>query len=371
MSAAGDACSLFDAHIDGGLDLFDLVFVYLAAHLGLGLPRHADFDAVEGLHGVVYEPVVDILMYEDARTGAADLSLVEEDAELQSVHRHVPFAVGEVDVRRFAAELQRRRYQTVRRRLRHASADVGRAGKGQFPEPLVLQHELSGLGALAGDDVEDAGRQDVADEARKLQHRERSKARRFEYRAAARREHRRELPGRHEEGEIPWYDLSDDADRFAENYRHGVLVEHRRAAFLGAHRSREIAEVVRREGNVDGHRLTDRFAVVERFYHREMFFVCVNHVGDLEQKISPFGRGDIFPTLPCLPSRTYGKVYVFPRCLRTFGQRMPVSRAMGLKVFPVIRRPPFSIDKQPILFLQFRFIVQHIDTPLYFAFLRF
>ena len=145
VSAAGDTRALRDAHVDALLDLLDLVFVYLAAHLALRLPRHTDFDFVEGFDGVFYEFVVDVLMYEYARAGAADLPLVEEDAELQAVHRHIPFAVGEVDVRRFAAQFERRGDQAVRRRLGDVSADVGRAGEGQFPESLMLQHELSGF----------------------------------------------------------------------------------------------------------------------------------------------------------------------------------------------------------------------------------
>ncbi|MFR5880248.1 MAG: hypothetical protein ACLUEQ_05285 [Cloacibacillus evryensis] len=114
-----------------------------------------------------------------------------------------------------------------------------------------------------------------------------------------------------------------------------------------------------RRRDIDGHRLTDRFAVVQRFHHREVFFVGVDHVGDLEQDVGSLCRVDIFPALPGFPRRGHGKVNILPRSLGALGQYLSIGRTVGLEVFAVACRPPFSVDKQSILLLQFRFFVKH------------
>ena len=91
------------ADFDVAEDLFDLTAVDLGAHLRVFQPGQADFDAVEAFCQFSDEFVVDPFLDEDAGTGAADLALVEEDAQLGPVHGHVPIAVVEEDVCRFAA----------------------------------------------------------------------------------------------------------------------------------------------------------------------------------------------------------------------------------------------------------------------------
>ena len=234
-------------------------------------------------------------MDEYARTGAADLPLVEEYAHLQAVHRHVPFAVREVDVRRFAAEFKRRRDEAVRRGFRDVAPDFRRAGECELAEARMFEYVLTRLRALAGDDVEDSGRQYALDDARELQHRKRRYARRLEYRAAASGEYRRELPRRHEEREVPRHDLPDYADRLAEYQRKRIPVEHRGASLFGAHRAREVAEVVGRHRYIYVECFAYRFSVVERLDHCEVFFMRVDRVGDLHQNRRAFCRSDVLP----------------------------------------------------------------------------
>lgn len=70
------------ADFDVAEDLFDLTAVDLGAHLRVFQPGQADFDAVEAFCQFSDEFVVDPFLDEDAGTGAADLALVEEDAQL-------------------------------------------------------------------------------------------------------------------------------------------------------------------------------------------------------------------------------------------------------------------------------------------------
>lgn len=73
-------------------------FVDLCAHLRVRFPGQAYVYAVEAFHSLGHEFVVYILMHKYARPGAADLTLVEQNAQLQAVHSHVPLAVREEDV---------------------------------------------------------------------------------------------------------------------------------------------------------------------------------------------------------------------------------------------------------------------------------
>lgn len=109
FAAADQAGAFLLADFNVAEDLFDLTAVDLGAHLRVFQPGQADFDAVESFGQFGDELVVDPFLDEDAGAGAADLTLVEEDAQLGAVHGHVPIAVVEEDIRRFAAQFQCRR----------------------------------------------------------------------------------------------------------------------------------------------------------------------------------------------------------------------------------------------------------------------
>ena len=98
FTAAYQASAFFFADFDVAQNLFELTFVDLSAHLRFFQPRQTDFDAVEAFSQFVYEFVVNAALYEDTGTGAADLALVEEDAEFGAFHSHVPLAVFKEDV---------------------------------------------------------------------------------------------------------------------------------------------------------------------------------------------------------------------------------------------------------------------------------
>ncbi len=97
-------------------------------------------------------------------------------------------------------------------------------------------------------------------------------------------EGRCELPGRHQDREVPRDDLADDAERLVEVVGDGVVVDLATAMPSCARmRAREVAEVVDRQRDVGGHRLADRLAVVPRLGDREQLEVLLHPVGDLVQ----------------------------------------------------------------------------------------
>ena len=124
--------------------------------------------------------------------------------------------VGEDDVRRLAAELERDLLQVARRGLHDQLADLGRAGERDLSTSGCAPAPRPRL-AVAGDDVDHARR-----EARFLhqlaepQRRQRRLLGRLEHDRAAGRQRRAELPRRHQQREVPRDDLADHADRLAQ-----------------------------------------------------------------------------------------------------------------------------------------------------------
>ena len=87
---------------------------------------------------------------------------------------------------------------------------------------------------------------------------------RLQHDAVAGGERRRELPGRHQQREVPGDDLADHAQRLVEMIGDRVVVDLATAAFLGADAAGEVAEMVDRQRQVGRVRLADRLAVVDR-----------------------------------------------------------------------------------------------------------
>ena len=111
---------------------------------------------------------------------------------------------------------------------------------------------LAGLEAEAVDDVEHAGRQQVADQVGPQHDRGRRLLGGLQHDAVSGGQRRRQLPARHQQRKVPRNDLPDDAERLVEMIGDGVVVDLGEAAFLGADGAGEIAEMVDGERQVGG-----------------------------------------------------------------------------------------------------------------------
>ena len=168
------------------------------------------------------ERLVDRLLDEEPRAGAADVSLVEVDAVDDPLDRLVERRVVEDDVRGLAAELEREPLAGAGEAPLDLLPDLGRAGEGDLVDVLVLDERGAGA-AVARDDVDDArGQLGLAKDVGEEQRRERCRLGRLEDDGVAARERRRDLPGEHEEREVPRDDLARDADRARTPVREGV-----------------------------------------------------------------------------------------------------------------------------------------------------
>ena len=318
-AAGEDLGALLLSDVDVGEDLLQLVVGGLGAELGVGVQRVALDDLLGPGHGVGHEGVVDAFLDQGAGRAGADLALVEgEQGEaFQGLVVERVVGVGDVveeDVGALAAEFQGDRDQVLAGVLADQAAGGGFAGEGDLADPGAGGERLAGLDAEAVDHVDDAGRQQVADELHQHQDRGRGLLGRLEDDGVAGGERGGELPDGHEDREVPRDDLADDAERLVEVVGGGVVVELGQPALLGADGGGEVAEVVGGERDVGVEGLADRLAVVPGFGDGEHLEVLVDPVGDLVQDGGALGDGGLAPgrVQPC--GRRPGPARCLRRC---------------------------------------------------------
>ena len=84
------------------------------------------------------ELVVDRLLDEQPRAGASSIApWLKKMPEVRALEGGVQVGVGEDDVRRLAAQLERDALEVAGGRLRRSPADVGRAGEGDLVDVRV------------------------------------------------------------------------------------------------------------------------------------------------------------------------------------------------------------------------------------------
>ena len=151
--------------------------------------------------------------------GAADVALVEEDAVDDALDGLVERGVVEDDVGRLAAELERDPLVGAGDGPRDRLADLGRAGERDLVDVGVPDQRLAGP-AGAGDDVDDARRQvGLLADLREQQRGQRRGLGRLEHHGVAAGERGRDLPGQHQQREVPRDDLAGHAERRARRSR--------------------------------------------------------------------------------------------------------------------------------------------------------
>ena len=152
-------------------------------------------------------------MNKKARTGAADLALIEPDCIDKALDRAVEVGVVKDDVGRFAPKLEREAFARSCGRLTDAAADAGRAGEGDLVDAIVGGDHLA-YRAIAGNDVDDAlGQARLTADIGEEKGGERCIFGRLQDDRVAHCKGGRDLPRQHEKREIPRDDLAADAKR--------------------------------------------------------------------------------------------------------------------------------------------------------------
>ena len=126
-------------------------------------------------------------------------------------------AVGKDDVGRLAAQLQRHFLQVPGGGLQNQLADFRRAGEGDFVHVGMRRQGRAGGFAIARDDVHHSiGNAGLLNQFAQTQAGKRRLLRRLQHHGAARSQRRPQLPGRHQQREIPRNDLAHHAHRLAQ-----------------------------------------------------------------------------------------------------------------------------------------------------------
>ena len=325
-------------------------------HLGIGVEPRADLD----LLGLVRDPldhlVVDVALDVQARAGIAALALVEEDAVGRARDCHVHVGILVEHLRALAAQFKRDLLEIARGGLHDQPADLGRAREGDLVDAVVGRERRARV-AEPGHDVDHAGGQPgLEHQLTEPQRRERRLLGGLEYHGRAGGQCRAELPGRHQQWEVPRDDLPDDAHgllaRVGEHLRPGrgnggdrdrVALDLRRPA-------RHVMKQVGGQGDVRRLRDRQRLAVVERLEHGQLVSVPLDQIADAMDDLAALGRRHPAPARALVvkapASRSNGKLDVLGCAVRHAPETLLSRRVERLEGLPARRLDPFAVDQQ-------------------------
>ncbi len=267
------------------------------------------------------------------------MALVEVDAVDDPLDRLVERRVVEDDVRGLAAELEREPLAAAGEAALDLLAHLGRAGEGDLVDGCL--HERRAGGAVPGQDVHDAGgqlglAQDVAEGERGQWRR----LGRLEHGRVAGGERGSELPGEHQEREVPGDDLADHPEWPRTPVEESVL------ELVGP--ARVVEEVRRGERQVDVARLLDRLAAVERLEHRELARALLQDARDAEEVLGALASRQARPGREGLPRGGDRGGDVLGSGLGDLGERLLVPGRERREVAAGPGRDPLAADEEAV-----------------------
>ncbi len=328
--------AFLDPLADQTLDAFELHRSDDRADVDRLVARIADAQRLHAGAELGVEGLGDALVDQQARAGAADLPLVEPDGVHHPFDRAVQVRVVEDEKRRLAAQLQRQALARPRRRLADQPADLGRAGEGDLVDAGMPDQQLAGA-AVALDDVDHPGRQaGVAADPGEGGRGERGEFRRLQDHRVAHRQGRRDLPGQHEEREVPRDDLPGDAHRHVP----GELALHElRPAGV-------VVEVAGDQRHVEVARLADRLAVVHRLQDGEQARVLLHVAGERVEVPRAAVAAERPPSRLRGARRRHRGVHLCGAALGHAGERLAVGGAQGVEEFVHRRAAEGAVDER-------------------------
>ena len=264
------------------------------AHLGRVVLRVADAHVARRLDEQLGEAVVDGALDEDPRPRAAVLARVVEHGVRRGGGGLLEVGVGEDDVGRLAAELERDALDRPGRAAHHLLPDLGRAGEADLGDVGVLDQPLPDDRALADDDVDDAlGEAGLEREVAEPDRGQRRELGRLEHDGVPARERGAELPARDVEREVPGHDQPHDPERLAEGHV-DTAGDRDRLAVVLVDGARVVVEDLGDHADLAA-RARDRLADVARLEPRELLVMLLDERREPSQQAGPVGRRDLAP----------------------------------------------------------------------------
>ena len=158
-----------------------------------------------------------------------------------------------------------------------------------------------------------------------------------------------ELPGRHQDREVPRDDLRDHAERLVEVVGDGVVVDLAARALLPAQHAGEVAEVVDGQRQVGGQRLADRLAVVPRLGDGQRLEVLLDAVGDPVEDERSARPSEVLPQAGAGGVRgVQGGLDVLGGAAADLGEGPAGHRGDVLEVLALLRLDPVAADEVPV-----------------------
>ena len=231
-------------------------------------------------------------MHHEPRSGAAALAVVEEDGAGRSGDGLVEIGVGEDDGGTLAAELEGDFLQVSGGGFDDQAADFGRSGEGDFIDHLMGGERRARAFAESGEDVDDSlGEAGFVDEFGEAEAGHWGLLGELEHDGAAGGERGAELPGGHQQREVPGNDLGGDADGFAKSVGVKIAGEGERERGSGdfGGPAGHVAEHIDGEGDIGDAGDGKRLAVVERFEFGEFLEVLLEQVAELPHQAAALG----------------------------------------------------------------------------------
>ena len=201
--------------------------------------------------------------------------------------------VGIGDQRILAAEFQHHRFERVGRRLHHRAAGRHRADQRDHGDAGMGRQRGAGL-AAARHDVEHARRQNIADQFGKPQRRQRRLFRRLHHHGVAGRQRRAAFAGAEHERMVERNDAADDAARLAHREIDHVRAHRDRRAFHFGHEAGVEFDLRRGDRGV-AHHLGIGIAAIGGVDHRQFLGVLAQHIGDALEQARTLERRRVAP----------------------------------------------------------------------------
>ena len=279
-----------------------------------------------------------LLLDEEARPGAAHLSGTEEHAEEGPLHGGIEIGVAEDNVGRLAPELEGDALQCARRLAVNLLPHLGRAGEGDLVDQGMVDERAAGRRSEAGDDVDYAGRNPgFEQELPQTERGERRLLGGLQHGGVAAGKCGRELPGTHEEREVPGDDLPAHSHRLAQGEVEEGGVRGVRLAVEFGHPAGVVTEGLGGGRDVDVPALRERLPVVERLELRQLVAVLLDQVGDPEQQTLAVVEGST--------RRPHGAVDVLLVALRDPRQHLSGGGVERLERLARRRLDPLAVDQ--------------------------
>lgn len=331
------------AESDGGTLLLSVVDVlHNAVELELGNLGTLEGVTLEGVAELVLlgtlleasdELVVDALLDQQARTGAAALAVVEEDTEVSPGDSVVDIGVLEDNVGGLATELKSNLLQVrLGSGLQDHTANEGGTSEGDLVDVHVAGDGGTGNTAKAGDDVDDTGREaSLNNELGGVETGERGLLSSLNDNGVTSGNGRTDLPGPHEDGEVPGNDLTTDTDGLVAGVGESLGVGINGLTSDLIRPTTVVAKTASSVGDVDlGH--GDGLSVVQSLNGREGIHITLEQVGELGEHTATVGGDHLLPgTLEGLTGSLDGNVDILLGSLVDGGNGLLGGRVDGLE----------------------------------------